>query len=119
MGETAFIRKSLFVLGGLLIWAAHFGFVYIFNALACARNFHELRLFNLGIVPLAIGLGTALAAAAVLTLLVVAVGAPSRIVGTQEPSASFLSQLAAAVALLSLLAIGWSGLPALLVPPCG
>ncbi|ANW00896.1 hypothetical protein [Bradyrhizobium icense] len=119
MDETGFMRKSLFVLGGLLIWAAHFLFVYVLNALACARNFQELQLLGFGVVPVTIALGTAFAAAAVLALLIIALRVPDRIMDTREPSTDFLRQLAVAVALLSLVAIGWSGLPALLVQPCG
>jgi len=118
MEKTAFIRKTFFVLGGLLIWAAHFGNVYVFNALACARGFHRLHLFGVGAVPLTVGLATAIALAGVIGVLVIAL----RIPGTNDaraPSADFLRSLTAAVALLSLLAIGWSGLPALVVPPCG
>lgn len=119
MGSTTFIRRSLFVLAGLLIWAAHFGFVYVFNALACARQFQGTRLFGFGVVPVTVGLGTALAVAAVLAVLIIALRAPGRGDDMREASADFLRQLAVAVSLLSLMAIAWNGLPALLVPPCG
>jgi hypothetical protein len=118
MAEAAFIRKSFLVLGGLLVWAAHFGFVYVLNALACARNFQGLQLFGFGIVPAMVALATALAVIAVLVLMA-ALRAPDHTNDGQEASNGFLRSLAAAVAFLSLIAIGWSGLPALLVPPCG
>ncbi len=119
MDDISFIRKSLFVLGGLLIWAAHFGFVYVFNALACARGFQGLRLFGFGAVPVTIGLATTIAAVAVLALLIIALRAPGRVNAMHGPSADFLRHLSTAVSLLSLVAIGWTSLPALLVPPCG
>jgi hypothetical protein len=119
MENAAFIRKTFFVLGGLLIWAAHFGFVYVFNALACARNFHRLHLLGFSVVPLTIVLGTAIASAAVLALMFIALRARGHIDDARDSSADFLRHLAVAVALLSLLAIGWIGLPAIIVPPCG
>jgi hypothetical protein len=119
MEKTAFIRNTFFVLSGLLIWAAYFGFVYVFNALACARGFHRLQLLGFGVVPLTIVLGTALAVAAVLALMFIALRAPGLVDDTRDSSADFLRHLAVTVALLSLLAIGWIGLPAMIVPPCG
>jgi hypothetical protein len=54
MGDEDFIRKSLFMIGGLLVWAVHFGLVYTFNALACARGFVGLQVFGFGVVPVVV-----------------------------------------------------------------
>ena len=40
---SGFMGKSLYALAGLLIWAFHFGAIYAFQALACARGFAGAR----------------------------------------------------------------------------
>lgn len=119
MDNASFVRKTFSVLGGLLIWAAYFGFVYVFNALACARSFHRLHLLGFSVVPLTILSGAAIAATGVLVLMFIALRGPDHVEDTRDSSADFLRHLAVGVALLSLLAIGWIGLPAIIVPPCG
>ena len=119
MDRASFIRKTFVVLGGLLIWAAYFGFVYVFNALACARSFHRLHLLGFNVVPLTVLFCAAIAATGVLALIFIALRAPDHVEDSRNSSTDFLRYLAVAVALLSLLAIGWIGLPAIIVPPCG
>ena len=119
MSDTDFIRKSLFVLGGLIIWAIHFGIIYAFNSLACARRFAGRDVFGLDVVP-AFVIGTTILALVAASLLLASAwrGAPeaSRY---EKPVDGFLRYSAMTIAALSLLAIGWNGLPALIVPPCG
>lgn len=103
----------------LLVWAAYFAFVYLFNALVCARNLDHLQLLGFGIVPLTIAVVTVMAAAFVLALLINAVRSRNDGNEHRNSSSSFLRYLTVAAALFSILAIGWGGLPALLVPPCG
>jgi hypothetical protein len=116
MEETGFVRKSLFLLAGLLIWAAHFGVIYGFNGLACARRFAGVVVLGIGIVPLVVTAATLLGLAVTGGVLVAALRHdPSR----ASVSDAFLRQTTVAVAALSLVAIAWNGLPALIVPPCG
>lgn len=119
MDDAGFVRKAIFLLGGLLIWAAYFGFVYVFNAIACARGFNRLHLLGFSVVPLTIVLSTAIAATGVLYLLFAALRASDHVEDAEDSPTDFLRHLAVAVALLSLLAIAWTGLPAIVVPPCG
>ena len=62
--ETGFAHRLLLASAGLLVWGAHFLFVYVFTALACARAFADLRLIGIGIVPMAILAATAAASVA-------------------------------------------------------
>lgn len=121
MGDADFLRKSLFMLGGLLIWGAHFGVVYIFNALACARRFDGLSYFGIGIVPLTVLATTVAALLATLGVLILAFRrrGPARLLREPGPANDFMRNLTASIAALSMVAIAWNGLPVLLTPPCG
>jgi hypothetical protein len=120
MEEMGFVRTSLFTMGGLLVWADHFGLAYAFNALACARRFAGLDVLGFGIVPLVVTAATlaALAASGVLFLALLRRG-PARAFRDDQPAGDFLRATTIAIAGLSLVAIAWNGLPALIVPPCG
>ena len=53
MVARAFERDSLFsLIAGPLVWSVHFLSIYVFTALACARDFFAARLFGIPIVPL-------------------------------------------------------------------
>lgn len=121
MGDASFISRSLFMIGGLLVWAAHFLTIYVFNALACARQFHTVRVLGFGIVSGAIGFATAAAIAAVLVLLILGLRreGPARDTREHKPVDDFLRYTAVTISALSLVAIAWSALPVLFVPPCG
>lgn len=121
MGDTDFIRKSLFMIGGLLIWGAHFGLVYTFNALACARDFVGLEVFGIGIVPLTVVGTTIIALVATLLVLVLAFWqkGPAAASRDDRPVNDFMRYTTITIAGLSLVAIAWNGLPAFLIPPCG
>ncbi|WP_230530877.1 hypothetical protein [Microvirga roseola] len=120
MGDTNFIRRSLFMSGGFLIWGAHFGVVYIFNALACARLFAGQTYFGFGVVPLTVSILTILALAAVLAVLLLALWrrGPARTSRDDKPVNDFMRYTTITIAGLSLVAIAWNGIPALIVPPC-
>jgi hypothetical protein len=121
MGDTDFIRKSLFMIGGLLIWGAHFSIVYVFNALACARRFAGLSYFGFGIVPLTVSVATIIALLATLAVLLLALWqrGPARGSRDERPVDDFMRYTTITIAGLSLVAIAWNGLPALMIPPCG
>ena len=121
MAERRFVPKLVFMLGGLIVWAAHFTAVYGLNALACARDFVGWRVLGIGVVPLGVIAATVLALAAAGWILAQALrwrgpwGGESR----GDASNEFLRYATASLAGLSLIAILWDGLPALIVPPCG
>lgn len=120
MAERRFIAKSLFMLAGLLIWAAHFTVMYAFNALACARGFAGSSVLGIGVVTLAAVLATAAAAAATAWMLFLAFRWEGPLSGESgDPAARTIRYAAVGLGGLGLVAILWSGLPALIVPPCG
>ncbi len=121
MGDTDFIRKSLFMIGGLLIWGAHFGLIYAFNSLACTRHFASQSYFGFGIVTLTVIGTTIVALGGVFVILLLAFWrrGPARASRDQKPVNHFMRYTTMTIAALSLVAVAWNGLPALMVPPCG
>jgi hypothetical protein len=121
MGDPGFVRKSLFMIGGLLIWAAQFTMIYVFNALACARGFAGRQMLGIGVVPFVVGAVSLLALAAALAVLLAALWrrGPARTSPEERPVDAFLRYTTIAIAALSLVAIAWNAVPALIVPPCG
>ena len=121
MAERRFTAKMIFMLAGMLIWAAHFTGVYVFNALACARQFADTTVSGFGIVPITVLVSTALALAATGWVLFQALAwrGPAGGESRDDPTVGFLRYTTVTIALLSLVAIVWNGVPALFVPPCG
>jgi hypothetical protein len=121
MRRAGFVAKLLFLLGGLLVWAAQFLFVYGFTGLACARGFDAGTLLGSAIVPtvvlattfVALLASTAIAAAAMLDR------GPGVADEPVEAVRAFWRRGAAVVAGFSIIAILWTGLPALIIEPCG
>lgn len=114
MAPARFVPALLFMFAGLLVWAAHLLAVYVFTAIACARGLGRAQFLGLDAVPLFVLAATAAAALALLAILVAAFRMPSE--GGDWPR--FLRWIAGAGAGLSLVAVLWQGLPALLVSPC-
>jgi hypothetical protein len=92
-------NPTLRVAYGPLIWLVHFSVLYGFNAIACARGFP-------GAVPWVVAAAT----------LALALAAGFLVLKTTKDE--FVDWLSAALAALSLLAILWQALPALMVSPC-
>jgi hypothetical protein len=109
MNAPSFSRTTLRMFGGVIVWAAHFAFVYGFAALACARGFAELRLLGIGVTVWAIATASVLAAAAMVVLAAPALRARRR---------SFEGWVTASVSALALLAVAWESLAALGLPSC-
>ncbi|WP_119459219.1 hypothetical protein [Rhodospirillaceae bacterium SYSU D60014] len=119
MRTQGFSARLVEMFAGPLIWAAHFLFIYIFQALACARGFADIDLFGVGIVPLTVGVATVAAAVATIFMLLVAMRDLGAIGSAAERDAErFMNWMTAAGAGLSLVAVLWDGLPVLLLPPC-
>ena len=93
--------RALRMSAGVIVWALHFGALYGFTALACARGFA-------GAVPWVAGAASALALAAL--LLILARSRPRR--------DEFESWLAFSIAALALAAIVFQTVPVYLVRPC-
>jgi hypothetical protein len=67
MVARAFERDSLLsLIGGPLVWTAHFLTIYIFTAVACAHGFFHDEILGIGIVPLVGGAATLLAVVLIL-----------------------------------------------------
>lgn len=113
-----FGRAMIRMLGGLLIWAVHFGVIYGLNALACARGFAELRWLGVGVVAWGIAIATVAALAAVLALTIAAVLNTRRPGVREDPASHFLEWMTAAFGGCATVAIVWDALPVLLIPPC-
>jgi hypothetical protein len=107
------------MLAGLLIWAAHLTVIYSVTALACARHFDDVMVLRIGIVPLTVAITTLIALLATGLVLALAVRDLINRIPDQEGTRRFFSFTTATVAGLSMVAIAWEGLPALLIPACG
>ena len=117
--EPHFLRRILLVSSGLIVWTAHFTAIYAFNTLACTRAFAAVHVMGFGLVPVvvvALTLGALAATGAILVLSLRDHDGGAGIDGGGERG--FLRYMTVAVAALSLIAIAWNGLPALLVSPC-
>ena len=84
----------------IVVWALHFGAIYGFTGLACARGWESA-------VPWTVGGATLVAGAAAAALVL------------KNVSTDFLRWMTATLAALALLAILFEGLPVLMVPACG
>jgi hypothetical protein len=110
----------LFMIGGLLVWAAHFAVAYGFTAVACAKGFATARVLGIAIIPFVIGAATLLAWAATGVVLWSALSSTVQQRSPQysEVTEKFLQYTAAVIAVLSIVAIAWNALPVLVVVPC-
>jgi hypothetical protein len=111
--ERGFLRQTLIALAGLMIWLAHFLFVYGLAALACARAWNQAEPMGIGWVKLAIAAATVLGVGALGVL-----AWRGAIRQPPTPGQGFFRWLSLAAAGAALLAILWQGLPAALLPPC-
>lgn len=106
--RRSFPRTAGLMLGGLLIWTAHFAFIYGFAGLVCARPSWGWVEGGFGVLGTTILAATAVASFATAAVIAVARRSPDR----------FTRRLATAVALLALVAILWQGTTVLLTPGC-
>ncbi|MGZ8972715.1 hypothetical protein [Methylomagnum sp.] len=112
-----FTLEILRMLSGPIVWGAHFLFVYVFSALAVARQFHGVSWLGAGLVSWAVGLATVLAVAAIVALVFPAWRRVRERPG--HGTAAFLSWMTVAFGGLALLAVLWVALPVLLIPVGG
>jgi hypothetical protein len=119
LGAERFFSTTLFMLSGLLIWAAHFGVLYVFAALACARRFADMTVFGIGIIPFFTIITTVPAAVGVAAILRYAIRSGRYTAGGENNAfPRFMNLTTIVIAILSLAGIFWNATPAMLVTPC-
>lgn len=108
------------MLSGPLIWAAHFAIIYAFTGLVCARPaWARLTVAGWGLIPFGIAIATLVAIAAIVAVLL-GLSKPIN-AGVDAPQirvAPFQRSIAIGGAILSLIAIAWDALPALMITAC-
>jgi hypothetical protein len=114
---SGFLSKSHLALAGLLIWSLHFGAIYAFQALACARGFAGREVAGVDIVTAFIAAVTLLALLAAAAVIATGRRSSGPAVELAEHD-EFLRRLTILVAGLSAVAIIWQALPVLMMPPC-
>jgi hypothetical protein len=116
--SRAGLRPGLVAFAPVAIATAHFGFIYAFAALACARGFADARVLGFGIVPAIIILATAVAVALIGAAALVTWRAHPRRRGEGTAGARFVADAALTLAGLALATAVLTAAPALFVPPC-
>ena len=113
------LARAFAATGGLVIWAVQFTAVYGFTALACARGYARAAFLGIGVVPLVVTVLT-LAALVPTGLLLMRSHRRDRRLALANGHATdrFLDRSAVLVSGLSLVAIVWTGLPAVVLPAC-
>ena len=106
--ERSFARTTGLMLAGLLVWAAHFVFVYGFTGLACARPSWGWTRHGTDSAETGVAAATLAAALAILAVIRVARRTPD----------AFSRWLSISGALLAFVAVAWAGLAILLIPAC-
>ena len=110
-----FARTIRFLCGGLLVWAALFLSTYVFAAIACARGFSYALWFGLGVVPVLLLLGAALALGVLYVIARRADGLQhDGVARRSDDTRRVVAHVATMVCGLALIAIAWNALPVLL-----
>jgi hypothetical protein len=112
-----FTVETLRMLSGLLIWSAHFLFIYVFTALACARRFQDLDWLGTNIVSWAVGIATVAAVGGIVAVMLPALRV-LRHGHSSQGAPDFMRWMTVTFGGLGLIAIVWESLPVLLVPVC-
>ena len=97
------------------IAAAHFGFSYVFAALACARRWADAQLLGFDVVSAGIVIATLLSLAAVAA---VAIAGRRRARASACSGHRFLADAARALTVLAAAAVLLTGAPVLVLPSC-
>jgi hypothetical protein len=105
-------------MSGLVAWAAQFTIIYGFASVVCARGYGGLSVLGIGIVPFAILGVTLLALGGAGLALLLAFRDRRQQSADAHPTDRFLVDTTLVVSGLSIAAILWQGLPALIVPAC-
>jgi hypothetical protein len=114
--DRPFVATTLYCAGALLIWLGAFTAVYVFAAVACAKQFADERLVGLPIVTV-VALITCLAAA-IVTATLLRKGAATSRARAHDEHERFLGFLAFATSVLAIIALTLLVLPPLTMPAC-
>lgn len=109
--RVSFTTTALRVSAGIVIWAAHFGVIYGYTGLACARRLAESGAAWVALVPWVIGGATAAAVGVALVVATPVLRSPR--------TAPFVEWLAGWVAALAVVAMVLEAIAVLWVPVCG
>lgn len=112
--QSKFTRTFLFMLAGPIIWAAHFLFIYALHGLACAQ---PTLLGNWSGIPASAWIIAMSSGLALLAMALVYWRGRHHVPHGGRPG--FIPWLAAALSLLSALAVVWETMPLLWLPACG
>lgn len=104
------------ILGGPLVWTAHFVMSYALLSIGCALRWNAAVVFGLDVIRLLLLLITAAAALGLLGLLATSWRQWRRT--TTGSRAGFTAATAAGLDALSLIAVLWLGLAVMLTVPC-
>lgn len=113
--RTRFWIELLFLIAGPVIWLAHYLFIYIVNALHCARPQSWLSTVWLAL-PISSWIILGASALALTSMAWAAIRQHRRIAAYGLPR--FHAKLSAALCLLSALAVVWQTLPVFMVSEC-
>lgn len=115
----AISRDSLVgMVGGPLIWAAHFLVVYVFTALACAFRFADRVFLGTSVVTSLMVIATLLALAALAWLGRLAWGRYRGAGGPERSRHRFFALVTLLLCVLSAIGVAYAGLPLLMLAPC-
>jgi hypothetical protein len=109
--SACFAVTALRMSAGIIVWAVHFGVIYGFTGLACARRYEPSGAMWVGLVPWVIGIATVLAAAIALKFVLPLARRPR--------DARFVDWMTGWVAVLAIGAIVLEAITVLWVPACG
>jgi hypothetical protein len=112
-----FVTTTLRMLSGVLIWATHFGIIYIATALVCARGFQNSSWLGIGIVAWMVVIATVIAIVGILMILLPAWKSLYR-GSPRSATTAFIDWMTVSFGGLALLAIVWVTFPVMLVPIC-
>lgn len=110
------MARLFWMMSGLIVWAAQFTIIYAVTSVACARGWYRFSLLGLDLVRVSIAAATLLALAA--TALVFWRALSDERSAQDEPSERFIETLTLWICGLSLVAIAYNGVPALILPAC-
>lgn len=106
-----FAATALRMNAGTIAWAVHFGVIYGFTGLACARRYAESGELWIALVPWVITVASVIAAGVTLRFVVPLLRSGGK--------ASFVDWMSGWVAAFALLAIVLEAIAVLWVPVCG
>ncbi len=104
-----FTSTTLFFMSALLIWMADFVIVYVFAAIAVARQFADVQIAGVSIVPLVATISTALA---MLATAIIVLKARTRLrAQSTSDTQRFIDFVVLGLGVLTLLTLIWIAAP--------